>query len=471
MLEYITYRIIVTFNYFIIGYVVILSAINAMQMFLSLIYASAYTKKAVLSNVRKYSKSSNIVPISILVPAYNEEATVVENIKSLLALNYANYEVVVINDGSKDDTLSKVISAFDLKMVTYPMRAKIKTNEVRGIYYNPEHPKLHLIDKVNGGKADALNVGINFSNYPYFVSIDADSLLDSDALIRIALSFMEYKYTIAVGGIIRVANGSKVVGGKVISLALPRNSVALFQIVEYFRAFLVGRMGWSIFDALLIISGAFGAFEKDAVLKVGGYTVGTVGEDMDLVMKLHMFMRKKKYKYKINFLPDPICWTQVPETVRDLFGQRRRWQIGLIDSLKNGREMFLNPRFGVLGMMAMPYFVFFELLGPVIEAAGLVIIPLSYLLHMISLEFFLLFLIATTLFGVVLSVGALAIEEHTFNKYVQVSDFLLLSFYSIIENFGYRQMTVYFRLMGLLQYRKYKHAWGKIKRKTFESSS
>jgi len=456
---------------FIIVYVTIVSVTNGIQMIISMISTPAYLRKAKFSDINLYSKSDNMVPISILVPAYNEEPTIVESIKSLLSLNYLTYEVVVINDGSSDGTLNAVINAFNLKKITYPIRHKIGVNgKVHGVYYNPEFPSLRLVDKENGGKADALNTGINVSRYPYFASIDADSLLDSDALIRIAMSFMEYKYTIAVGGMVRVANGSRIENGKIVKLELPKKSVARFQIVEYFRAFLVGRVGWSVFNSLLIISGAFGAFQKDAVLKVGGYTTGTIGEDMELVLKLHKYMRKMKYKYKISFLPDPICWTQAPESIKNLYGQRRRWHIGLIDSLSRNREMFLNPKFGMLGVLAMPYYFFFEVMGPLVEALGLVIIPISYFFGLLSVEFFILFFMVTTIFGVILSVGALAIEEYTFNKYTKLSDVFILSLYSILENFGYRQMTVIFRLAGIIRYNKYKHAWGKMKRQEFSAT-
>ena len=471
MLQYILYKAIIYFDLFIIIYVVLVNIINMIQMVISMAYTPRYLRKAKFSDIKMFSESANMVPISILVPAYNEEPTIVDSIKSLLALNYLTYEVVVLNDGSDDGTLRAVIEAFNLRKITYPICSKIKTQEVYGVYYNPDFPLLRLLDKKNGGKADALNAGINISRYPYFASIDADSLLDSDALIRIAMSFMEYKYTIAVGGIVRVANGCTIKDGQIIDLVLPKKNLPRFQIVEYFRAFLVGRVGWSAVNSLLIISGAFGAFQKNAVLKVGGYTIDTIGEDMDLVLKLHKYMRENKYKYRISFLPDPICWTQAPEKVKYLYEQRRRWHIGLIDSLSRNREMFLNPRFGVLGMLAMPYYFFFELLGPVVEGLGFIIIPLSYFSGLLSFKYFILFFITTTIFGVIISVGALAIEEYTFNKYSKLSDVLLLTLYSVVENFFYRQMTVIFRLLGVLRYRKFKYSWSKMKRHGFSQSN
>jgi len=464
---YLLYKIVIYFNIFIVIYVAFISVVNVIQMLIAMVFSVSYIKKARFSDIKQYRESYNMIPISILVPAWNEENIIIQTIKSLLALDYLTYEIIIINDGSTDDTLKKVKRAFKLRKITFPIRVKIKTNQVKGIYYNPDYPNLVLVDKENGGKADALNAGINVSRYPYFVSLDADSLLDSEALLRIALAFMEYKYTIAVGGIIRVANGSEVKNGKVIKLGLPESRLAVFQIVEYLRAFLVGRTGWSIMNTVLIISGAFGAFLKSAVIDAGGYTINTIGEDMDIVMKLHKMMRQKKYKYRITFLPDPICWTQVPVKIKDLYGQRRRWQVGLMDAMKRHNEMMLNPRYGVTGLLAMPYFFLFELIAPIVEALGLVFVPLSYFLGILSFKFFITFFIAATVFGVILSVGALIIEEFTFNKYVKLREFFRLCLYGILENFSYRQMTVVFRLIAILRFKKYRHAWGKIKRQDF----
>ena len=467
MFRHLLYQSVIYFNIFVIAYVAMVGFINVVQMAMAAVFAAMYIKKVRFSDIKRYKESYNMIPISILVPAYNEEKIVIQTIKSLLALNYLTYEVIVVNDGSRDDTLKTIIKAFDLKKTTFPIRAKIKTKEIRGIYYNPDHPSLLLVDKENGGKADSLNAGINISRYPYFVSMDADSLLDSDSLVRIALAFMEYKYTIAVGGIIRVANGSEIKNGKVVKLALPRNRLAMFQVMEYLRAFLVGRVGWSLFNTALIISGAFGAFQKETAIQVGGYTVNTIGEDMDIIVKLHKHMREKKYRYKIAFLPDPICWTQVPESLKDLYTQRRRWQVGLMDSIKRHRTMMLNPKYGVCGMVAMPYFYLFEMVAPVVEALGYVFIPLSYFLGILSFQFLITFFFAATVFGVILSVGALIIEEFTFNKYVKLSEFFRLAFYGIVENFSYRQLTVIIRLIAIFGFKKYRGSWGKIERRGF----
>jgi len=464
-------KIIVYFNEFVLYYVLCINTVYFLQLILSAFSLSDYVKKIVYSDYKKYVSSDNMIPISVLVPAYNEEATIVENIKSLLSLNYPLFEIVVINDGSKDTTLEKVIQAFNLKQINQPIRYIIGTKAVRGIYRNIDIPNLVVVDKENGGKADALNLGINISKFPVYTAIDADSILESDSLVRVTMPFIENKDTIAVGGIVRIANGSTIRGGAIKEVSLPRNRVAMFQIVEYLRAFLTGRMGWDSMGSLLIISGAFGAFKKSEVIEVGGYTVGSIGEDMELVVKLHEFMRKNKRKYSIKFIPDPVCGTQAPERLKDLRSQRRRWQIGLMDSLLMHKRILFNPKYGTIGLIAAPYFWIFEMFGPIIEVIGYILVPLSYFVGILNLKFFILFLAASILYGIILSIGAILLEEYTFNKYPSLSQLFRLTIYGILENFGYRQLTVLYRIEGILKFRKGRHSWGKIKRQSFSEDS
>ena len=463
-------QLIIDFNFIILYYVLTINGIYFMQLILSTFSLYNYIKKMNYSDYKKYIYSNNMIPISVLVPAYNEESTIVDNIKSLLALNYSAHEVIVINDGSKDDTFRKVVEAYNLTEINQPIRHLIKTKKVRGIYKNLDYPKLTLVDKENGGKADALNVGINVSKYPVFTSIDADSMLESDSLVRVIMPFIEDKLTVAVGGIVRIANGSKIKDGKLESIGLPKNKLAMFQIIEYLRAFLTGRIGWSALDCLLIISGAFGAFKKDIVVQVGGYSSNTIGEDMELVVKMHKYLRKNKIKYKVKFIPDPVCWTQAPEKVKDLRGQRRRWQIGLMDSLLRHKDLLANPRYGIIGMFGVPYFWIFEMLGPVIETLGYIFIPLSYVFGLLNVRYFILFLASSILYGIILSIGAILLEEYTFSKYPSINQLVKLTWYGIIENFGYRQMTTLFRIDAIVRFKKFRNSWGKIKRESFSSN-
>ncbi|WP_242949522.1 glycosyltransferase family 2 protein [Clostridium pasteurianum] len=437
-------EIITNFNYIILYYVLCINSIYFVQLILSAFSLYDYIKKMNYSDYKKYITSDNMIPVSVLVPAYNEEDTIVDNIKSLLKLNYPLFEVVVINDGSKDDTLKKIIETYNLTKIDQPVRYLVKTNKIRGIYKNLDVPGFTLIDKENGGKADSLNAGINVSKYPVFTSIDADSILESDSLVRVIMPFIEDKSTVAVGGIVRIANGSEIKNGRIKSIGLPSDKLAMFQVVEYLRGFLSGRMGWDALGCLLIISGAFGAFKKDIAVQAGGYTGNTIGEDMELVVKMHGYLRENKFKYKIKFIPDPVCWTQAPEKIKDLKGQRRRWQIGLMDSLLRHKKLLLNPKYGVIGMFGIPYFWVFEMLGPIIEVLGYIFIPLAYIFGLLNLRYFILFLISSILYGIILSIGAILLEDYTFSKYKSIKQLLRLSWYGILENFGYRQMTTFF---------------------------
>jgi len=455
------------FILFIIWYVVVINGIHLLEMFAALFITPSYVSRMRNSDYRLIGASNNLIPVSLLVPAYNEELTVVDSIKSMLNLNYLNYEVVVINDGSSDNTLNAIINAFGLRKITYPIREQLAAKKIRGIYYNPDIPRLHLIDKENGGKYDALNTGINFSRYPYFVALDADSLLDADALLHIAMAFMQDKYTIAVGGIIRAANGCKIADGKILDTGLPRNGWALFQTMEYLRSFLVGRIVLNRINSMLVISGAFGAFQKSAVLSVGGYTAGALGGDMDLVIKLIRYMQSRKYKYTFSYLPNAVCWTQVPESFGALYRQRRRWQIGLMEVLGRYRKMFFKPGNKLIGMLALPYYFLLEIISPVIELFGFVLVPLAWKLNYISPDSLYLFCMAVFGFGIVTSIGSLAVEEFTNSGYIKMRELFKLSFLSIAENLFYRQLMVLVRFLGIFSYRQNKHIWGDIERYKF----
>lgn len=437
------------------------------QLLLSVLDIFGYVKKSKSSDYKRYINSKNMIPISIVVPAYNEEKTIVDNIKSLLALDYYEYEIIIVNDGSKDETLAKIIEEFELVKVNQPVKRSLETNEIVGVYRNPNYERLIVVDKLNGGKADALNAGINVSSYPIFACIDADSIIENEALIKLTMIFVEHPETVAVGGIVRLANGSIIQDGKLIEMNIPKSKVASFQIVEYLRAFLTGRTSLSRLNSIIIISGAFGAFNKQAVIDCGGYKVNTIGEDMDIIVKLHKHMKDKKQKYKIKFLADPICWTQAPESLQDLRVQRRRWQIGLFDSLLTHRKMLLNPKYGTVGMLSLPTFWLFELFGPIVEFLGYIFIPLAYLFGLLEFNSFLIYFVFAFLLGTTLSMGSILLEQLSFRKYQSFGDVMRLVLFALLENLGYRQLTVIFRVEGILRFRKARHAWGSIQRQQF----
>lgn len=401
------------FNYFCMAFTVLLSLIYILQMVLSLVKVRRDSKEMRSNDYERYMYSDNLLPISLLIPAYNEEENVVQNIKSLMKMDYPNFEIVVVNDGSTDRTHDKIVKAFDLYQIETSQKISIPTKEVRGVYYNVKYPKLIYIDKQNGGKSDALNAGINASSYPLFACLDADSRLEKDALLKLAIEFNKNKNTIVAGGIVRIANGSIIRDGVFESFSMPKKLIERFQIVEYYRSFLSGRVSWGLSNSMLIVSGAFGVFQKQAVIEVGGYKTNTIGEDMEIVVRLHEYMRKNRRKYKIIFCEDSVCWTQGPMQLKDIRGQRRRWQIGLLDTLLSHKKLFLNPRYGAVGLLAVPYNWIFELLGACIEVIGYFLIPFSLIMGELNIFFFVIYFLLATLLGIMLSIGSLILEQYT----------------------------------------------------------
>lgn len=405
------------------------------------------------------------MPITIIVPAYNEQATIVASVRALLQLRYPEYEIVVVNDGSRDGTLQALIEAFRLQPFPEAYRQRLASAEVRRVYRSTLHENVRVIDKANGGKADALNAGINASRYPLFCCVDADSILHPDSLYRVLQPFLDDPRTVACGGTVRIVNGSTVRDGFVERVRLPRSPLALLQIVEYLRAFLFGRLGWSPINALLIISGAFGLFRKEVVVAAGGYRTDTVGEDMELVVRLHRVLRAAGRPYRITFVPDPICWTEAPEDLRTLARQRIRWQRGLGESLAKNIGLMTQRRAGVVGRFAYPFNLLFELFGPLLEVAGYAFIIIAALNGWVSLEASLVFLLVAVGLGVVLSTSALLLEELSFHVYPGLRSTLVLFAVAILENFGYRQLNAVWRLVGLLRWLGGgKAKWGEMRR-------
>jgi cellulose synthase/poly-beta-1,6-N-acetylglucosamine synthase-like glycosyltransferase len=403
--------------------------------------------------------------ITLLVPAFNEEATIATTVKSLLQLSYSEFEIVVINDGSKDKTLDVLIKEFCLIPFPEAYDARLATKPIRTIYHAPAQLNLRVVDKDNGGKADSLNAGINISLYPLFCCIDADSILQRDSLRLAAQPFLDDPHTIACGGTVRVANGCEVKNGFLTKVGLPTNILALFQIVEYLRAFLFGRLGWSPINAMLIISGAFGLFHKDTVIGIGGYRHDTIGEDMELVVRLHRHMRLAGKPYRITFAPDPICWTEAPEDLTTLKNQRIRWQRGLCESLAKNLDLLCHPKGGAVGWLAFPFMALFEWLGPVIEVFGYVFMTVGFILGFISFHVWFVLLLAAISLGILLSVSAFFLEEMSFHVYPKPQHVLLLLLGAIFENFGYRQLNSLWKLIGLYRWMVGKKAtWGAMTR-------
>lgn len=462
-------QIIYYFNLFCMGYTLLLSLLYVAQLIISFFRIRKNRKRRPADDYLEYVDSDNLPPVSLLVPAHNEQENIVGNIRALMNIDYPEFELIVINDGSTDETHERIIKAFVLYEIDYTMKVSIPTKRILGVYYNSQYPNLIYVNKENGGKSDALNAGINMSVYPLFVCLDADSRLESNAVLRLAAEFVRDSKTVVAGGFVRIANGSVIEDGRWKSFKVPDLAVERFQIVEYFRAFLSGRVSWGATNSLLIVSGAFGVFKKQTVIDCGGYKNDTIGEDMEVVVNIHEHLRKKKEKYRIVFCEEAVCWTQGPMSLKDLRNQRRRWQIGMMDSLLRHKKMILNPFYGVTGLFSVPYNWAFELMGAPIETIGYIIIPLSLFLGELSLYFFFLYLTLAVSLGIILSFGGLILEQKIHAGRMSAKQCLRLSRYAILENFGYRQCITLFRVEGMLKYRSLRKSWGRIRRKEFNT--
>jgi cellulose synthase/poly-beta-1,6-N-acetylglucosamine synthase-like glycosyltransferase len=404
-------------------------------------------------------------PITIVVPAYNEAATIAGAVRSLLQLEYPSFEIVVVNDGSTDATLEVLRREFHLVPFPEAYRVSIPTRPIRGIHRSVPHRNLRVIDKENGGKADALNAGINAARSPLFCAVDADSILQRDSLQRVIRPFLEDPTMIACGGTLRVANGCRVSEGFLEEVGIPRSWLARIQVVEYLRAFLFGRLGWSAMNAMLIVSGAFGLFRRTVVVEAGGYRTSTVGEDMELVTRLHRLHRTARKPYRISFVPDPICWTEAPETLGVLRRQRERWQRGLLESLAANRSLLFHPRGGAPGWVAFPVALAFEALGPVVEIAGYAFMVAMFAVGRVSGQALVAFLLASLGMGLLLSVAALLLEELSFHLYQRPRHFALLLCAMVLESFGYRQLTALWRIRAVAGWILFRRGeWGEMKR-------
>lgn len=455
------------FNWIVLAYFSLLNLTYLVTTVAAFAVIRRYVLRLKSVHVQDLLTSSGAPPVTIVAAAYNEQAVVADSVRSLLSLEYPDYRIFIVNDGSGDGTLAHLLEQFDMAPVAMVPMGSIATRPVRGVYRSRRHPDLFVIDKENGGAADARNVGFNYARTPLLCVIDADSLLERDALLRMVRPFLEHADTVAAGGIIRVANGCTVRSGFVRDVRLPGNLLARLQVLEYLRAFLSARVGWDALEANFIVSGAFGVFRRDAIVRAGGYDTSTIGEDMELTVRLQRAGHDSGRPQRIEFIPDPVCWTEVPETLRVLGRQRDRWHRGLLQVFDRHGDVVGNPRYGRLGMLAMPYLYFLELYGPLIEGAGYIAFIITVLFGEPSLLYVAAFLALALAFGVALSVAAVALEELIFRRYSRFSDLLRLLGLSVIEAFGYRQLNTWWRIRGTISYFRGIESWGRMERKGF----
>lgn len=407
------------------------------------------------------------IPVSVLVPAYNEEATIVDNVRSMLFLQYPDLEIIVVNDGSRDATLERLIAAFALIPVVRAYEPVLSHAALRGLYASPAWPGLLVVDKHNGGsKSDAINAGINLSRNPLFCVVDADSLLETDSLLQAVRPFMENPEGMAaVGGTVRVLNGCTVANGQIVTVGLPRRFLPMVQNLEYIRAFLVTRLAWSHWGMLSIISGAFGLFRRDLALEIGGFAKGSHGEDYDFIVRLHRHLRDGRRPYEMRYVPEPVCWTEAPEDLRTLSTQRRRWQRGAMQVLVANARMIANPRYGRFGILGLTHNLLVDAIAPAAELAGYLFLPVFYLSGALDGAFLLAFFGLFVMFGVFYSVAALILEEIELKRTPGVAGLVMIGLVAVIENFGYRQLNSLWRIRGLWEFLRGTHGWGEMQRR------
>lgn len=467
-------NLIGSLNNFFFIYACILFVIYILTAVLSVQELKNYITKNRYVDYKSMLTFQKLPSISIIAPAYNEEKTIIENVKCLLALQYQNFEIIIVNDGSKDNTLSKIIAYFDLIKVDIAYESSLACAPIKAIYKsnNPAYNHVIIVDKENGGKADALNAGINVSQNDLFLALDVDCIIEPDALLKMVKPFLDDSdhIVIASGGVVRIANSCEVSDGKIVKVNYARNFWAKFQVLEYFRAFTMGRMAWSKLNGLLIISGAFGLFDRKRVIKVGGYDKTTVGEDLELVVRLRRYMHEvEKQKYRVAFIPDPLCWTEVPESYKILSRQRNRWTRGGIDTILKHKKMFFNPKYGLIGMVSFPYWVFFEWLAPILQFIGIIYFVAITLMGMLNQYVFVILLLFVLSFSVMYSLFAVFFEAYTFNKYQGISYIFQVFVFIFLEMLIYQPLNMYFSLSGNYDFffKKNKKGWGDMTRTGF----
>jgi cellulose synthase/poly-beta-1,6-N-acetylglucosamine synthase-like glycosyltransferase len=451
MHEFLT-RFVYYADFVFISYFVAANLGYTWLMALSLYSVSLHAKYSSRKPYSELADSPVTPPVAIVIAAHNEEKTIIDTVLCVLGLNYLEKEIIVVDDGSTDKTLDCLIERFRLRKMDLIYREELKTGAPLAFYHNPTFPQLIVVSTEHGGKPHALNTGVNMARSPYFCTVDADCIIEKDALLRLMAPVVHSKEKVVVsGGIVRIANGCVLVDGQLGKINLPKSWLELCQVVEYIRTFMFGRPGWNMLNATFIASGAFCVLHRGTVIGSGGFRGDTVTEDIDMIAAMRRYLTEKKEKFLVLFTSDPICWTEAPRNLRMLARQRRRWQLGMTQTLWANRDMICNPRYGATGMLSMPFHLLIEVIGCVVEALGTILLPLCLIVLHTPLWIFLLFMVLSVGYGTLLSMGSVVLEEITQRRYPRLRHVLILMFYAVIENVGYRQVVTFFRAAGVLQ--------------------
>jgi len=456
--DWVTLFDLVVLSYFFLG-----NGIYTILMLLSLRATLMHVRRMAEQSLDTLRGSPLTPPVTFVIPAWNEQDVIVNSVRSALQVDYPFLQVIVVDDGSTDMTLDRLVQGFDLVEMDAAYRPVIPTAPIRTNYINPRIPNLLVVSKVRGGKPDALNAGINLCRSPYFCNLDADCLLERDALLRLMEPVVNSAVpTVVSGGIVRILNGCKTKEGRVLNVGLPKTWLERFQVVEYLRSFLFGRTGWHLLGGTLIVSGAFAVFHRATVIEAGGFCHDTVTEDMDLIVQLHQWAADNNRKIRMSFTSDPVCWTECPSTLAMLASQRRRWQLGLCQTLWKHSEILFKGKYGIVGWLSFPFHSYVEGLGAAVEFLGYVLVPLGFVFAIAPPALLFVFLLLGFVYGGFLSVGAVLLEELSYRRYPRFRDLLTLLVFAMFENVGYRQLVLYYRFQGVLKFLAGSRRWEKV---------
>lgn len=451
------------FNLIVLSYFFLGNGIYTILMLLSLRATWLHIRRMAYHDLDALRISLLTPPVTVIIPAWNEQDVIVDSVRSALRSDYPEFQVIVVDDGSTDGTIARLVEAFELSPADGPYQSTLPTAPLRAFYRCPKVPNLLVVSKVRGGKPDALNMGINLCRSPYFCNLDADCLLERDALLRLMDPIVNSgKTTVVSGGILRILNGCETKGGRVLRVGLPRTWLERFQVVEYLRSFLFGRTGWHLLGGTLIVSGAFAVFHRATVIEAGGFSQDTVTEDMDLIVQLHQWAADHHRQIRMSFTSDPVCWTECPSTIRMLAHQRRRWQLGLCQTLWKHSEILFGRKYGIVGWLSTPFHTYVEGFGAAVEFMGYLLVPLAIYLGIVPRGLLLVFVLLGFIYGGFLSVGAVLLEELTYRRYPRFRDLMILLMFAILENVGYRQLVLYFRFQGVLKFMTGSRRWEKV---------
>jgi len=454
---------VMRFNLIVLSYFFLGNGIYTVLMLLSLRATWAHMRRMTYHGLDALRHSSLTPAATIILPAWNEQDVIVNSVRSALRADYPHLQVIVVDDGSTDLTLERLVKSFDLVEIDATYRPVLPTAPVRATYINPSIPNLLVVSKVRGGKPDALNAGINLCGSSYFCILDADCMLERDALLRLMDPIVNSAVqTVVSGGIVRILNGCDTSNGRVVRVGMPRGWLERFQVVEYMRSFLFGRTGWHLLGGTLIVSGAFAIFHRASVIEAGGFCHDTVTEDMDMIVQLHRWAADNNRKILMSFTSDPVCWTECPSTLAMLAKQRRRWQLGLCQTLWKHGEIMFRGKYGTVGWFSFPFHVYIEGIGAAVEFLGYLLIPLGVFLGTIPPPMLLLFVLLGFVYGGFLSVGAVLLGELTYRRYPRFRDLLTLVVTAICENIGYRQLVLYYRFQGVMKFVTGSRRWEKV---------